>query len=167
MADTTNFGWTKPIVSGSSGAWGTILNTLFDDQDTDVEAVKTTADAALPKAGGTMTGSTFEYHNRYVANALGNKGADFTIDLSTGNVFSFTVTSALTVSFSNPPAAGAMPIVLIITSGGIGVTWPGTVKWPSGTAPALSSSGKVDIVTLLYNQADLKYYGGVGLLDLR
>lgn len=41
MADTTNFGWTKPTVSGSSGAWGTILNTLFDDIDTDLQKVFT------------------------------------------------------------------------------------------------------------------------------
>jgi len=28
---TDNFGWSTPVVGGSSGAWGTILNALFDE----------------------------------------------------------------------------------------------------------------------------------------
>ena len=56
MADTTNYGWTKPTVAGDTGAWGTILNTALDDIDTDLKAVSDVASAALPKAGGTMTG---------------------------------------------------------------------------------------------------------------
>lgn len=46
MADTTNFAWTKPTVSGSSGAWGTILNDLFDSIDADLQTVKDNADVA-------------------------------------------------------------------------------------------------------------------------
>jgi hypothetical protein len=57
MADTTHFAWTKPTVSGDLGAWGTILNTALDDVDDDLNDVKTTADAALPKASGTFTGT--------------------------------------------------------------------------------------------------------------
>jgi hypothetical protein len=45
MADTVNFGWTKPTVGGDTGAWGTILNTLFDDIDTDLEVIDDQADA--------------------------------------------------------------------------------------------------------------------------
>lgn len=46
MATTTNYGWTKPTVNGSSGTWGTILNTLFDAVDTALFAV---AGSALQK----------------------------------------------------------------------------------------------------------------------
>lgn len=34
MADTTNYGWTKPTVGGSEDQWGTITNTIFDQIDT-------------------------------------------------------------------------------------------------------------------------------------
>lgn len=34
MADTTNYGWTKPTVGGSEDQWGAITNTIFDEIDT-------------------------------------------------------------------------------------------------------------------------------------
>jgi len=56
MALTANYSWSKPTVSGSSDTWGTELNTLIDSVDSQLKTVDTTASAALPKAGGTMTG---------------------------------------------------------------------------------------------------------------
>ncbi len=38
MANTTNFGWTKPTVSGSTDTWGTILNAVFDAVDAELFA---------------------------------------------------------------------------------------------------------------------------------
>ena len=34
MADTTNYGWTKPMVGGNEDQWGAITNTIFDEIDT-------------------------------------------------------------------------------------------------------------------------------------
>lgn len=59
---TTNYSWTLPTVGASVGTWGTLLNTIFGDDgagslDSIIKAVSDVADAALPKAGGTMTGA--------------------------------------------------------------------------------------------------------------
>lgn len=56
-ATTTNYGWTKPTVGADSDAWGGLINTNLDGIDTTVKAVSVVANAAVPKAGGTMTGA--------------------------------------------------------------------------------------------------------------
>lgn len=58
MADTftAHYNFTKPQVGGDPDTWGDLLNANFDSIDTAIYDAKTVADAAVPKAGGTMTG---------------------------------------------------------------------------------------------------------------
>lgn len=53
---TVNYNLSKPTPSGDSGSWGNQLNDDMDAIDSALKAVSDVADAALPKAGGTMTG---------------------------------------------------------------------------------------------------------------
>ena len=50
MADTTNYGWTKPTVGGSADTWGGLVNTVFDDIDTDLKAVSDAAAGKMVKS---------------------------------------------------------------------------------------------------------------------
>ena len=66
------------------------------------------------------------------------------IDLSTANYFSKTISGTTTFTVSNVPSSGtAESFVLDLTNGGsASITWWSGVKWPSGTAPTLTSSGR-------------------------
>jgi len=72
MADstTTNYGLTKPEVGASEDTWGAKVNTDMDLVDAQMKvnanaiaATVVVANAALPKAGGTMTGDTLHGDN--------------------------------------------------------------------------------------------------------
>ncbi len=58
MADTTtpNLGLTKIGVGGSRDTWGAKINANMDAIDAAVDAAADAAAAALPKAGGAVTG---------------------------------------------------------------------------------------------------------------
>lgn len=70
-----------------------------------------------------------------------------TINIENGNVQSATIGNNLTLTFSNPIASGdASAFLLELTNGGAyTLTFPASVKWPSGSAPVLSGFG-VDIL---------------------
>ena len=108
MADgsTTNYGLILPEVGGSNGSWGTKLNTDLTDIDTELKAVSDVAAAALPKAGGTLTGPV---KDTIVAVASAGNGVEtLTLDLALGNVFLVTIghTGLKTLQLSNFPGTG-------------------------------------------------------------
>jgi len=94
-------------------------------------------------------------------NALGSKSVTFAIDLTSGNVATATLTGtgAMTISFTNPPASGAMGIcVLHLTNGGLRtITWTG-VTWSGGVAPSLSSAG-VDVLMFFTSDGGASWLG--------
>lgn len=143
MGTTTEFGWTYPDEGDSN--WDATLNTLFEAIDTDLDTVKDTADAALPVAGGTMTGPLKVLEvNDTVVNKGSVSGA-VTLDLEAGNVFYLTTSGNITsITVSNPPTSGTGAFVVVeITAGGSHtVAWGASYEWPSGTAPTQTVSGK-------------------------
>lgn len=56
-SSTPNFDWILPEVGADTNAWGTHLNSNWSALDTMLKTVQTTAEDALPLAGGTMTGA--------------------------------------------------------------------------------------------------------------
>lgn len=167
MATTTNYGWTLPTVGDDSGAWGTILNTLIQAIDTALKAVSTVANAALSKAGGVMTGRVDALTSTMALVAKGTVSGATALDVATGQYFTATISGATTFSFSNVPSGTWATAVLIrLTNAGSSVTWPATVKWPSGTAPTLTTSG-VDLVALITDDSGTTWRGIVAGRDLR
>ena len=87
----------------------------------------------------------------------------YAINIQNGNVQTFTAGGNFTAAFLNPPASGAAgSLTLIITNGGAHtITWPTSVKWSSGVAPTLTSSG-TDILSFTAIDGGTNWYGFVG-----
>lgn len=149
MADTEHFGWTKPTVGGDAGAWGTILNAALDDIDDDLFDVKATADGALQKAGGTMTGNLRLRTTTANRVNLGNVSGTVTLDFSNANAWMATVTGNTTITLANVPSGVAVGGVLRLTNGGSrSVIFPSAFKWAGGTRPTLTANG-VDLIAFI------------------
>ena len=90
-----------------------------------------------------------------------------TLDLSTGNTFSFTTSGATTVSFTNPPASGlAIGFTLeVINTGGYTLTWPSSVKWHGGTAPTATYTK--DFYSFITTDGGKTYYGRRAAEDIQ
>jgi hypothetical protein len=129
-----------------------------------------TAAAALPKAGGVVTGLVNmsdqivqrpllqDYSEKTVA-----MGSATAVNLEDGNVFSKTISGTTTLTFTNPSSVGTSSFSLILTNGGSATLNFPTVKWPAATAPTLTASG-IDVLVFVYHGST--WYGiasGIGM----
>lgn len=165
MADTTNFSWTKPTVGGDSGAWGSILNTAIDDIDTDLNTTKTTADAALPKAGGTMTGRIDVKNEAFTAVNLGSSlTGTVTLNCASGNFFYGTMSGNITIAFSNVPSNVFFLALELKGAGAQGASFPASVKWDANTAPTTTpASNETDLYWFYTRDAGTTWRGALAL----
>lgn len=136
---TSNYGFDKPT-TGDTG-WGPLRNTNMDDLD---------GELFKPRIG---------------QSAL-SWGATTTVDLSLARVFTGTVNAISTIAFSNVPATfpngAVVPAVriwlLLTNAGAFAITWPASVSWLKGAAPAFRASG-VSIVELVTRDGGTTWYG--------
>ena len=82
------------------------------------------------------------------------------VDLSLGNVQTYTLSGSQSLTFTNPSDTGtACSFTLIVTNGGSAtLTWPTEVDWAGGSAPSLTSSG-VDVIVFITIDAGTIWYG--------
>ena len=148
------------------------INTLSSNAQTQITNTVNVANAALPKGGGTMTGTLAmadaaitrpeitDYSETKTALVA---GASVTCDISNGNVFTLTPDQNTTFVFSNPsPTGKSCAFTLVWTQGGSDrtIAWPASVDWAGGSAPDVTSgSGKIDIYTFFTMDAGTIWYG--------
>jgi hypothetical protein len=134
----------------------------FDSSDYATAAQGTTADAALPKAGGTVTG-TVVFEAAITEDAVTLTGTTTTIDLATATNFVHGLTGATTYTFSNPATTGnatAFTLKIIQDSTARAITWPASVDWAGGTAPTLTATNNgVDVFVFYTIDGGTTYYG--------
>ena len=166
---TTNYNWNIPDVSGDIGTWGGILREIIGDDVTGIDAVlkavSDVANAALPLAGGTLTGEVKHKASRFTSVNLGaTLSGAVAMDLDAGDYFYGTVTGNPTFSFSNIPASGDVVFVMLeITNLGAHTpTWPAGMQWTGGTEPTWTTSG-TDIVTFVTRDGGTTWHGAIGV----
>jgi hypothetical protein len=90
-----------------------------------------------------------------------------TVNWNNGNVQYVQLTNGtVSLTMANPKDGARYLLILKQPSSGAAgiISWPGTVKWPGGTAPTLTATNaKVDIVTFVYDGTNSFYYGGSNL----
>jgi hypothetical protein len=93
-----------------------------------------------------------------------------TLDLSLTNIFNLSLSSSVTLTFSNPPATGTgYTLTLYCKQDGTGskvITWPASVKWPNSSPPTMSTgANKIDIFSFFTLDGGTTYVGALALAN--
>jgi hypothetical protein len=89
------------------------------------------------------------------------------VDISLGNVQTYTLSGSQSLTFTNPSATGnSCSFTLIVTNGGSAtLTWPTEVDWAGASAPTLTSSG-IDVICFTTIDAGAIWYGFAAGLEM-
>jgi hypothetical protein len=89
-----------------------------------------------------------------------------TLDLSAAGVFYVNLNSSITtLTISNTQTVGSSAFTLIFTADGTprSVTWGGSILWPAGASPLLTSTnGKKDVFSFVTLDGGTNWHGFVG-----
>lgn len=128
----------------------------------------------IPAAGilaGTFGSGDYVIDGELVINKTASFDAEFdnensstadTIDWGVGNKQRSTLTGDVTYTFTAPTGGASNFIFVTIqdVTGGRSITWPGTVEWPGGVAPAVSSGANdKDVWSFYYDGTN--YHGAI------
>jgi len=154
-------------IGSYAGYYETAANKLFIDNAARVDEAdgRTKAlvygvfDADVANQSLAFNAEVFNVSN-YGAMQTATGDGTTTIDWGLGNFMYFTFGAQNdTFTFTAPANKGRMTLVL--KQDGVGsrtATWPGTVLWPGGVAPTLSTgAADVDIITFFYD--GMSYHG--------
>jgi hypothetical protein len=139
------------IGTGTYTSSGTTLSRTVSESSNSGSAISLTGGAEV-----SIVGTADDFREETVGSLSGT-----TIDLSSGTFFSSSVSSSPTYVFSNPPPSGsAYGFVLKVTSSAaITITWPASVDWSGGGAPASPGSGETAIYSFYTVDGGTTYYG--------
>lgn len=102
------------------------------------------------------TNTRLDVSGTYVSNVATVSALD--IDCSAGNYFIKTINANSTFTFSNVASSRAVAFTLELTHTSGTVTWPTSVKWPSDTAPTLTT-GKTHLFTFVTDDGGTRWRG--------
>lgn len=186
MADQTtpcthHTSWLKPDVGANQDTWGALLNALADEIDDAVDALdhaatgrvaltEAVADAALPKAGGALTGRVDVATATMKLKNLGDvAGGTVTLNLTEADYFKVHPTAQITFAFSNVPnVADSVVAICVEVDRAVALPlWPASVLWPSRLAPSTYSTLGIDRFVLTSTDGGTTWLAAKVAVDVR
>ena len=162
VTNGTSAGWGYPSgLTVTSQTWGDLLfynGTIWTrfGAGTAGQTLVSGGTGANPLWGSPYSSTNQYYSPKYTTTT--------TVDWNNGNVQYVALTNGgQTFTFANPKDGGRYILILKQPASGAAgtVTLPASVLWSGGTAPILTATnGKVDLISLIYDGTNSKYYGG-------
>ena len=189
-ADFTGFTSTLPVIRGGTGlasgtsggvlaytAAGTLASSAALAQNKVVigggAGVVPSTTTVLGTAAA-VTSGTYIQAIGYAdtVTALGNTGTAINLDVTSGNVFSATLTGNATITLRYPVATGSSSFTLVLTNdatAGRTVSWAGgSFLWPGGAASLArtTTANATDIWFFFTNNGGTTWYGNISLKNM-
>ena len=154
-ADKTGLYEGGVTVVGTAGNAGAYTQIVVNDYTPTVLHYQCVNHAYMGNAVNTSSNSSMSAESSSVT-AMGANS----VDCRLGNYFTKTISGATTFTFDNPPSSGvAFGFVMEVTlNGSNAITWPGTVKWPADTPPAITD-GKTQMFVFITDNGGTRWRG--------
>lgn len=127
------------------------------------------ATGGIAMAGGAITNPKLQAYTETVTTG-GNVSGSVNVDLSTANLFTYTLTGTATFTFINPPATGiSQPFTLIIKQDATGSRTASftNAKWTDGLAPTLTTTpNKNDVFTFFTIDGGASYFATYAMANV-
>lgn len=139
-----------------TGVSGTFTNRVSGATITGTSGLFTSGLITILGAGQTSPITTIDISGAYSSNI--NAVSALSINCSSGNFFTKTITSGSTFTVTGVPASRAYSFTIEITHTAGTITWFSGVEWPNGTAPTLTS-GKTHLFMFVTDDGGTRWRG--------
>lgn len=169
LATTDSPTFAAATVNGNIVVTGTVDGIDIAARDAVLTSTTTTATAALPKAGGTLTGGLSGTTGTFSGVLMGESlqedydslsGTSPSPDADNAGAFSLTTSGNTTFTFGSVTSGRSVGFLVELTAGGTHtVTWPSSVDWAGGSAPDAPASGEKDVLVFWTRDGGTTWHG--------
>jgi hypothetical protein len=161
-----------PVSTGISGLGTGVASFLATPSSANLASAltdETGSGSAVFGTAPTLVTPYFQSYEEKVVTATVSTST-YNIDLSLGNIFSFTISTNVTFTFTNPPVSGrSKPATIILQQDVTGsrlATFT-SAKYTDGTAPILSTgANQIDILTFFTVNNGTSYFGTFAMANV-